>query len=198
MCTAPVALRGEATGRAPPTVSRGTWYRPIAPRDGCTLRVQYREAQACTRSSIPRDLQRPVSPRTRSSPDEPSPVPHEDGGNVQQPVAERLRLGLFELAVEAGHLRPGDERPGDETGGPYRPLIGHSPSSRTAPTSCLQGGTFAMLEDSEMSRLADRVAQDRPSQREARTRIWTQSSTKRCSLLTSSPLLSTPRAQPPL
>src|SRR5208283_3307426 len=42
--------------------------------------------------------------------DESSPTPHEDGANVQQPVAERLRLGHLELAAETGHLRPGDER----------------------------------------------------------------------------------------
>ena len=33
---------------------------------------------------------------------------HEDGGNVRQPVAEHLRPGLCELAVEADHLRPGE------------------------------------------------------------------------------------------
>ncbi len=41
---------------------------------------------------------------------------HEEGANVQQPVAERLRLGHLELAVEAGHLRPGEEDSGDEAG----------------------------------------------------------------------------------
>ena len=33
---------------------------------------------------------------------------HEGGGDMEQSVADRLRLGLLELAVEADHLRPGD------------------------------------------------------------------------------------------
>ena len=73
-------------------------------------------------------------PPERSSPgpglvqaqDEPPPAPHEDGGDVQDPVADRLRLGLFELAVEAGHLRPGDERPGDEAGGHPGEVLGEA------------------------------------------------------------------------
>ena len=42
------------------------------------------------------------------------------------PVAERLRLGLLEPAVEAGHLRPGDERPGEEAGGHPGEVLGEA------------------------------------------------------------------------
>ena len=63
-------------------------------------------------------------PPERSSPgpglvqaqDESPPAPHEDGGDVQDPVADRLRLGHLELAVEAGHLCPGEEDSSDEAG----------------------------------------------------------------------------------
>ena len=36
---------------------------------------------------------------------------------MQDLVAERLRLGLFQLAVQTGHLRPGEQRAGDEASG---------------------------------------------------------------------------------
>src|SRR5208283_5585312 len=45
---------------------------------------------------------------------------------MEQSVADRLRLGLLELAVEAGHLRPGDERPGDEAGGHPGEVLGEA------------------------------------------------------------------------
>jgi hypothetical protein len=58
--------------------------------------------------------------------DEFSPAPHEEGANVQRPVAERLRFGYLEPAVEAGDLRPGNERPGNETGGHPGEVLGEA------------------------------------------------------------------------
>jgi len=80
-------------------------------------------------------------------------VPYEDGGDMQQPVADRLRLGLLELAIEAGHLRPGEQRPGNKAGGHPGEVLGEArerqvlqPAVLPAPDPVLDAGMAAVAE----------------------------------------------------
>ncbi len=72
---------------------------------------------------------------------------------MEQPVADCLRLGLFELAVEAGHLNPGDERPGDKAGGNPGEVLGEArerqvlkPAVFPAPDPVLDAGMAALAK----------------------------------------------------
>ena len=57
---------------------------------------------------------------------EPPSTAHEHRRDVQDPVAERLRLRLLELIVQTGHLRPGEQRTGDEACGHPGEVLGEA------------------------------------------------------------------------
>src|ERR1035438_3867193 len=70
---------------------------------------------------------------------------------MEQPVADRLRLSLLELAVETDHLRPGDERPSGEAGGHPGEVLGEAregqvlePAVFPAPDPVLDAGMAAL------------------------------------------------------
>src|ERR1039458_742499 len=56
--------------------------------------------------------------------DEPATTAHEQCRHMQDAVAERFRLCLFQLPVETRHLRPGEESTCDQAGGHPGEVLG--------------------------------------------------------------------------
>lgn len=57
---------------------------------------------------------------------EPSYTSNEHRRDVKNALAEGLRLCFLERSLEAGHLRPGEERSGDETDGHPGEVLGEA------------------------------------------------------------------------